>query len=267
MRHASARRWRLVGVGLVAVALGALGRPASAQDKGLTEGRPLTRLGDAFPVGPGDGAIYGGIVGTFQRASPNRAILPIQIVYGPLPQTQLGLATTLSSHSHDTEDPHPGDLNASLRVNFGRETLLVPSFAVALSVTIPTGVGAKATVYELKGYASKTLGFSLYGHFNAAVDVSDRIEAGERRARYKLALGVNHPLPEIASLVIAADVFTDQSATIGQPNTTGVEVGVRYRLTPELYWDAGVGSELIGPRDRAAFFVTTGFTYGFSLGF
>ena len=252
-----------VRLALLALVFSALCEPASAQDKTLTEGRPLTRLGDAFPVGPGDSAFYAGVAATFQRASPNRVDLPIQIVYGPFPQTQLGLGTTLSSHPHDTDDPHAGDLTGSLRVNFGRETLLVPSFAVALSVTVPTGVDAKATVYELKGYASKTLGFSLYGHFNAAVDVSDRIERGDRRARYKLALGVNHPLPEFASLVIAADVFTDQSATIGQPNTTGVEIGARYRLTPALYWDAGVGSELIGPRDRAALFVTTGFTFGF----
>jgi hypothetical protein len=261
-------RWRarLAGAALALAALWAVGGPAGAQDKSLTEGRPLTRLGDAFPVGPGEGALYAGVAAMFQRVSPNRLDLPIQIVYGPLPQTQFGIGTTLSSHPHDTDDPHAGDLTGSLRVNFGRETLFVPSFAAALSVTVPTGVGAKAAVYELKGYASKTLGFSLYGHFNVAVDVSDRVEGGDRRARYKLALGVNHPLPEFASMVIAADVFTDQSATIGQPNTTGIEVGVRYRLSPSLYWDAGVGSELWGPRDRAAFFVTTGFTWGFSLG-
>lgn len=255
-----------VRLGFVALSLWSLCGFAAAQDKTLTEGRPLTRLGDAFPVGPGDGAVYGGIGATFQRVSPNLVSVPLQVVYGPFPQTQIGLATLFSSSPHDTADPHVGDLTGSLRVNFGRETLLVPSFAAALSVTVPTGIDAKATVYELKGYASKTLGFSLYGHFNVAVDVTDRVERGDRRARYKVALGLNHPLPEFASLVIAADVFSDQSSTIGQPNTTGVEAGVRYRLTPALYWDAGVGSELIGPRDRSAFFVTTGFTWGFTLG-
>jgi hypothetical protein len=255
-----------VRLGFVALSFWSLCGLAAAQDKTLTEGRPLTRLGDAFPIGPGDGAVYGGVFATFQRASSNNVITPLQIVYGPLPQTQVGLGVSLASHPHETSDPHPGDLTGSLRVNFGRETLFVPSFAVAASVTVPTGVDSKAAVYELKGYASKTLGFSLYGHFNAAVDVTDRIDRGERRARYKLALGVNHPVPELASLVLAADFFTDQSSTIGQPNTTGVEVGARYRLTPSLYWDAGIGSELIGPRDRSAFFVTTGFTWGFTLG-
>ena len=257
---------RVFGLGVVALSLWTLCGPADAQDKTLTEGRPLSRLGDAFPIGPGEGALYAGVTAMFQRSTSNRADVPIQLVYGPFPQTQIGLGGTLSSHPHDTDDPHAGDLTASLRVNFGRETFFVPSFAAAFSVTVPTGVDSKATVYELKGYASKTLGFSLYGHFNAAIDVADRVERGERRARYSLALGVNHPLPELASLVIAADVFTDQSGTIGQPNTTGVEVGVRYRLTPDIYWDAGVGSELIGPRARSALFVTTGFTWGFTLG-
>ncbi|HMH52976.1 MAG TPA: hypothetical protein VK548_22250 [Candidatus Acidoferrum sp.] len=251
---------------LVALPLSTFSGTVHAQDKTLTEGRPLTRLGDAFPIGPGEGALYVGVTGMFQRSSANRADVPIQIVYGPFPQTQLGLGTTLSSRPHDPDDPHAGDLTGSLRVNFGRETFFVPSLAAAFSVTVPTGVDAKATIYELKGYASKTLGFSLYGHFNVAIDVADRVGRGERRARYSLALGVNHPLPEFASLVLAADVFSDQSSTIGQPNTTGVEAGVRYRLTPDLYWDVGVGSELIGPRDRSAFFVTTGFTWGFTLG-
>jgi len=251
---------------LVALPMSMFSGAAHGQDKTLTEGRPLTRLGDAFPVGPGEGAVYGGIAATFQRVSPNLASLPLQIVYGPFPQTQIGLATLFSSSPHDSADPHVGDLTGSLRVNFGRETVFVPSFAAALSITVPTGIDAKATIYELKGYASKTLGFSLYAHFNVAVDVTDRVERGDRRARYKVALGVNHPLPEFASLVLAADVFSDQSSTIGQPNTTGVEAGVRYRLTPDLYWDVGVGSELIGPRDRSAFFVTTGFTWGFTLG-
>jgi hypothetical protein len=253
-------------LGAITVSLCALADPAAAQDKTLTEGRPLTRLGDAFPIGPGEGAVYAGVVGTFQRVSSNRADFPLQIVYGPFPQTQIGLATTLSTSPHETNNPHARDLTGSLRVNFGRETVWVPSFAVAVSATVPTGVDARATVYEVKGYASKTLGFSLYGHLNAAVDVADRVAPDERRARYSLALGLNHPLPEIASLVIAGDVFTEQSPTVGQPNTTGVEVGARYRLTPSLYWDAGIGSELFGPRDRAAFFVTTGFTWGFTLG-
>ena len=264
MVQSAPMRWRL-RLGLV-VWLCAVCPPAAAQDKTLTEGRPLTRLGDAFPVARGDGAVVGGVAAMLQHAGPNRVDVPVLFVYGPFSQTQFGIGTTLSSHPHDADDPHAGDLTGSARVNFGRETVVLPSFATALSITIPTGVDAKATVYELKGYASKTLGFSLYGHLNAAVDFADRLERPERQGRYKLAMGANYPVPELATLVIAADVFSDQSKTVGQPNTTGVEAGVRYRLTRNLYWDAGAGTELAGPRDRSIFFVTTGFTFGFTLG-
>jgi len=239
---------------------------ASAQDKTLTEGRPLTRLGDAFPIARGDGQILGGVGTTLQRASPNRAFIPILLIYGVLPETQVGLGTTLSSDPHAADDPHAGDLTGSVRVSIGRETVLLPSFATTLSVTVPTGVDSHATVYELKGYATKTLAFSLYGHLNAAVDVTDRLERDERRARYKLALGVNYVLPEFAPLVVAADVFSDQAREVGQTNTTGLEAGVRYRVTSKIYWDAGAGTELAGPRDRSAFFFTTGLTFNFTLG-
>ena len=240
--------------------------PAVAQDKTLTEGRPLTRLGDAFPIGLGEGALLAGVGASLQRASADRGALPILFLYGPFRNVQLGLGTTLSSHPHDVDDPHAGDLTGSARVNFGRETVALPSFAAALSVTIPTGVDAKETIYELKGYASKTLGFSLYSHLNASVDFADRLDGKEHQGRYKLAVGANYPLPEFAPLVVAGDVFSDQSWRAGQPNATGIEAGVRYRLRPNLYWDAGVGTEFAGPRDRAVFFITTGVTFGFTIG-
>ena len=239
---------------------------AAAQDKTLTEGRPLTRLGDAFPIAEGEGAVVAGALATLQRAGPSRGSFPIQVLYGILPNTQLSLGTTFASHPHEVDDPHAGDLTGSVRVNFGRETMVRPSFATALSITIPSGVGAKATVYDLKGYATKTFGVSLFGHVNAAVQFADRVERSERQARYRLAVGANYVLPELSALVIAADLFTDQSKAVGQPNTTGVEAGIRYRLTRNLYWDAGAGTEFAGPRDRAAFFVTTGVTFGFTLG-
>jgi hypothetical protein len=246
--------------------LGAASGEAHAQDKTLTEGRPLTRLGDAFPIGRGEGAVFGGVAATLSRVSANRVAVPLLLQYSPFAQTQLGLATTFSTNPHDVEDPHSGDVTGSARINFGRETALLPAFATALSITVPTGVDARATIYELKGYASKTFGFSLYGHLNAAVDMADRLEHRERQALYKLAAGVSYVVPELATLVVSGDVFSDQARTIGQPSTTGLEVGVRYRLTANLYWDAGIGSELAGPRDRASLFLTTGLTFGFTLG-
>ncbi len=42
-----------------------------------------------------------------------------------------------------------------------------------------------------------------------------------------------------------------------------MEAGFRQRITGGIYWDAGIGSELAGPADRAPFFVTLGLTYSF----
>jgi hypothetical protein len=249
---------------VIVVALGTA--PASAQDKTLSEGRPLVHLGDAFPIGPGDGAVLAGAGVTLQRASPNRGFFPLELQYSLLPQTQFSLSTTLSSHPHAADDPRAGDLTASVTYNFGRETVVLPSFAANLSVTAPTGVGSTATSFELKFYATKSLTDSLFLHVNAAGDVADRIARDERRARYHLALGSSYTLPEVAAVLVAADVFTDQSSQVGESNATGLEVGVRVRVTPAIYWDAGIGSELIGGRDRATLFVSTGVTIGFSIG-
>ena len=251
-------------VGLaVALTLGA--GAASAQDKTLSEGRPLLHLADAFPIATGEGAALGGAGVTRQRASPNRGFLPLEIQYGVFPHTQVSLGTQLSSHPHDADDPRAGDLHGSLRVNFGRESYFVPSFATQLTVTVPTGVDANATNVELKGYATKTVTHSLFGHFNASVDVTDHVARDERAARYHLAGGASYTVPEKAAVLLAADVFTDQARRIGDPNTVGGEAGIRIRVTPAVYWDAGIGSEFAGPRDRAVLFVTTGVTVNFSL--
>ena len=59
------------------------------------------------------------------------------------------------------------------------------------------------------------------------------------------------------------DVFADQAARVRGPDTLGVEIGVRYRVSPAVYWDAGLGTALAGPGDRDRFVFTTGLTLGF----
>jgi len=237
---------------------------AHAQDKTLSEGRPLLHLGDAFPIAPGEGAVLAGVGVTMQRDGVTRGFLPIGVQYGLMPQVQVALGTVLSSHPHEA-DPAHGDLTAGLRVNFGRESYFIPSFAAQLAVSIPSGVDSHATGYTLTGYATKTLTYSLYGHFNAAVDASDVTARDERLVRYHLSLGASYTVPEMAAVLVAADVFTTQARRLGESNTTGVEAGVRVRITPSIYWDLGIGSELAGPRDRVLFYATTGFTFGFNL--
>jgi hypothetical protein len=68
-------------------------------------------------------------------------------------------------------------------------------------------------------------------------------------------------------VTVVGDVFADQAARLHEATTiVGVEVGVRYRLSATVYWDAGVGTEFAGPGDRNRFTFTTGVTIGFNLG-
>ena len=43
----------------------------------------------------------------------------------------------------------------------------------------------------------------------------------------------------------------------------GVELGLRYQLTPRIVWDVGMGTEFAGPADRSRFLFGTGFSFGF----
>jgi hypothetical protein len=235
---------------------------AAAQDKTLNEGYPV-RLGDAFPIARGEGAVLLGSGVSLQRESPNRGFFPLSVQYGILPRTQLTIATVLSSHPHDVDDPHSGDVTANGRVNFGRETTVLPSFAALLGLTAPTGVDSHAVVLTLKGYATKTVTNTVYLHANAAMDVADRVRDDERRARYRVAAGPSMTVPWFATVLVVADVFAEQSLRSDRSTTVGIEGGLRQRITANLYWHAGVGTELAGPRDRAALIANVGIAYNF----
>jgi hypothetical protein len=58
-------------------------------------------------------------------------------------------------------------------------------------------------------------------------------------------------------------VFADQPVTRGESTIVGLEVGLRYQLTPSVIWDVGVGTEFAGPASRSPFFAMTGFSLGF----
>jgi hypothetical protein len=250
----------------LAVALAvACALPVWAQDKTLSEGHPV-RLGDAFPIASGEGALLVATGVSVPRRGHPRALFPVELQYGVFTRTQLSVGTALSSHPHEADDPRAGDLDVSVRVNFGRQTTLWPTLAALIGVTFPTGVDSTTYGVVLKGYATKTVNQEIFLHLNAEEDVSDRARAGDRQARYRLALGASYVVPTLASLMLVGDVFADQAARVRDPSTVGVEIGVRYRVSPAVYWDAGVGTALAGPGDRDRFFFTTGFTVGFDVG-
>src|SRR5689334_22341399 len=70
--------------------------PARAQDKTLSEGHPV-RLGGAFPIATGEGAVLLATGVEVPRQANARGVFPVELQYGALPRTQLSVSTRLSS--------------------------------------------------------------------------------------------------------------------------------------------------------------------------
>jgi outer membrane putative beta-barrel porin/alpha-amylase len=251
----------VVLLGIVAAAVSA----AEAIDhKNLDEGRPV-RLEDAYPIAHREISIETGAGFALLKHGPNRGLFPIEILYGAVPNLQVGLGSTLFTDPHDTDDrPKSGDLRASALYNFNQETLTLPALAAKLSVTAPTGVDAHGWGVELKGIVTKSID-RLSLHFNGGYEFLTGSTRTERDGRYELALGASYPVgaPRFTRATLIVDVFADQPVTRGESTIVGTEVGFRYQLTPWIVWDVGIGTEFAGPRSRSSFFGGTGLSLGF----
>jgi hypothetical protein len=149
------RRILLLVVTLVSVVAG---KAYGIDHKNLDENRPL-RLEDAYPIASGEIAIEVGGGLTVQRHGPNRGFFPIEILYGALPNLQVGVGTTISTDPGEIEDESTSaDLKLSGLYNFNQETLSIPALAVKFDVNLPTGVNSKGVDVELKGIVTKSSG-------------------------------------------------------------------------------------------------------------
>src|SRR5262245_16433595 len=241
------------------------GGPAYAIDhKNLDEGRPL-RLDDAYAISTGEVEIEAGTGVTVPRRGPARGVFPIEIVYGALPNLQVGIGTALTTDPTTVDEPgKSGDLELNALYNFNQETLTLPAFGVRLEVNLPTGVESRGVEVEVKGIVTKSVG-RLSVHLNGGYQFLTDADSSERDGRYKFALGASYPLgaPLYTRATLIADVFTEQAIHRGQDNVVGAEIGMRYQVTPRLVWDVGLGTEFAGPGDRSKFFFTTGLSFGF----
>jgi hypothetical protein len=241
--------------------------PASAlaiDHKNLDEGRPL-RLEDAYAISTGEIALEAGAGFTLRRRGADRGFFPIELLYGALPNFQIGVGTTLSTDPREIDEPtKSGDVRIGALYNFNQETLVMPAFGVKLEVELPTGVESKGVDVEVKGIVTKSFE-RLSLHFNAAYLFLTDSGRGERDGRYELVLGASYPVgaPRFTRATLIADVFTEQATHRGESNVVGTELGLRYQLTPSIVWDVGVGTEFAGPSDRSPFFFTTGFSWAF----
>src|SRR5262249_53894244 len=86
-----------IAIVTVLVVLCVATREVSAIDHtNLDEGRPL-RLEDAYAIAHGEIAVEAGAGLTLQRRGPNRGVFPVELLYGALPNLQLGAATLFST--------------------------------------------------------------------------------------------------------------------------------------------------------------------------
>jgi hypothetical protein len=254
--------------GIVAATLLVLGASvgvAEAVDHGnLDEGRPL-RLEDAYPIAHGEISVETAAGFTLLKRGPNRGFFPVEILYGALPNLQLGLGSVLFTDPHAIDDrPKSGDLRTSALYNFNQETLRLPALAAKLSLTAPTGIDAHGYGIGLRGIVTKSVE-RLSVHFNGGYEVLTGSRRTERAGRYELTLGASYPIgaPQFTRATLVADVFAEQPVVRGESTIVGTEVGLRYQLTPRIVWDVGLGAEFAGPADRSSFFATTGLSFGF----
>lgn len=246
------------------VVLGTSGGAYAIDHKNLDEGRPL-RLEDAYPIAHGEFAIEAGAGFTLQRRGADRGLFPVELVYGALPNLQVGVSSMLSTDPREIDDrPKSGDLRFSALYNFNQETIVWPAFAVKLGLDGPTGVHAHGFGVDAKGIITKSVE-RLSLHLNAGYEFLTSTRDDERDGRYKLAIGASYPVgaPRFTRATMVGDVFAEQSSRHGDPTTVGTELGLRYQLTPRVVWDVGVGTEFAGPAERSKFSFTTRLSFGF----
>jgi Putative MetA-pathway of phenol degradation len=252
-----------VTAALLMLCVGA-GSAYAIDHKNLDEGRPL-RLDDAYSISTGEIAVEAGAGFRLMRRSADQGVFPVELLYGALPNLQVGIGTILLTDPHEVDDrPKSGDLHLSGLYNFNQETLSLPAFGVRLSLDLPTGVDAHGYAIELKGIVTKSFE-RLSLHLNAGYEFITDTRSNERDGRYELALGFSYPVgaPQFTRATLVGDVFAEQSDRRGESTKVGTEIGLRYQLTPRVVWDIGIGTEFAGPADRSRFFGVTGLSFGF----
>lgn len=229
----------------------------------LDAGRPL-RLEDAYPISHGELVIELGAGFAAERNTPDRFLGAGELLYGALPNLQIGLGGFGSTQPRDiADDSKSGDLRLSALYNFNQETLTLPAMSAKLTLNLPTGVDSSGVDAEIKAIFTKSIGVVSF-HFNAGYEFLSGTSADEEDGRWKLALGSSIPLgaPHSTRATLVADIFAEEGTGTSSSETIGVEIGVRYQLTERMVLDAGVGTEFAG-EDRSTVFVTVGASFSF----
>ena len=125
-------------------------------------------------------------------------------------------------------------------------------------------MNAKGVDTALTGVMTRSYG-QWRVHLNVGYTFLGIPQGNERSGTYRVVAAVSYPLgfPTSFRDTIIANVFTSQSNLVGQPNPTGLGIGLRHQVSSRIVFDLGLGTEFAGPSDRSVFFSTVGLSVGF----
>lgn len=255
--------WGVSTAALIALFLLGGGRGWALDHDNLDAGRPL-QIEDAYPVAKGEIAIEAGLEAADRRGAGARVAVTPQVVFGAAYNTQVELGGLIASESTGVATDREGGARLGALYNFNTETLSVPAMAIKAELEVVGGAQPRGVDASAAAIVTRTFG-RWRTHLNAQYTLSGSSAAGERRGRYGGAVGANYPLgyPLRFRDTLIVDAFIRQAGAPDDPNTTGLELGIRHQLTPRVVVDAGIGAELTGPDDRSPVFVIVGVSAGF----
>ena len=256
---------RIVFSAIVAVGLLLMPLPVLALDHdNLDPNRPIG-MEDAYAIPKGEIGMEGGVRFNDRREGRTRVTFQPQIIYGAFENTQIEIQGDLMSDPHTLVGAaKSGDLHLGVLYNFNTETISLPAFAARVEVDLPTGVNSKGVDTQMTGILTRSFG-RLRVHLNAGYTILGLPQGQERPGAYRAVAAVSYPLGYPTSFLdtLIASVYTRESDLRGQRNHTGIEIGLRHQLTSRLVLDGGLGTEFLGPSDRAALLGTIGLSVGF----
>ena len=261
MRSAGTRivRW------LLCAWLAGVAQPALALDHdNLDPNRPIG-MEDAYAIPKGEIGVEGGVRFNDRREGRTRVTFQPQIIYGVFANTQIEMQGDLFTDPQSLVGANKsGDLHLGLLYNFNTETLQLPALAVRVEADVPTGVNSKGVDTQLTGILTRSFG-RLRIHLNGGYSVLGAPQGQERPGTYRAVAAVSYPLgyPGRFRDTLIASLYTRQGDRQGQRNHTGVEIGLRHQLTSRVVLDGGLGTEFMGPSERAAWMGTVGVSVGF----
>jgi hypothetical protein len=245
--------------------LGLLPLPSMALDHdNLDPNRPIG-MEDAYAIPKGEIGLESGVRFNDRREGRTRVTFQPQIIYGAFDNTQIEIQGDLLTEPNSIAGANKsGDLHLGVLYNFNTETIDVPAFAVRIEADLPTGVNSKGLDTQLTGILTRSFG-RLRVHLNAGYTILGSPRGQERPGTYRAVAAVSYPLGYPASFrdTLIASIYTRESDLRGQRNNSGVEIGLRHQLSSRIVLDGGIGTEFVGPADRAALLGTVGVSVGF----